>query len=132
MPGGRSWPYWLSIDHQNKIRNLWKAGKVTQMIPCHWIGEDEHGNLRGISWIYTENYKGIYIDTGMREHNFHAVCCSDLLSQIAIFELYEKLEQVLNGKRKAIDSERIEAQIKKYESSFSRRYIASCGISMNG
>ena len=124
-PGGRLWPYWLSVDHQNKIEKLWEEGKIAQMIPSHWIGEDEHGNLRLISWILTDKHKGIYVETGMQEQNFHAVCCSDLLSQIAIFELYEKLKDVLQGKRKTISSRIIDAQIKRYESLFSLRSSAS-------
>ncbi|MFC1718471.1 DUF2726 domain-containing protein [Candidatus Poribacteria bacterium] len=128
---GRLWPYWLSVDHQIKIEKLWKEGKIAQMIPSHWIGVDEQNNYRCISWILTDRNKGVYIKTGMREQNFHAVHCSDLLSQIAIFELYEKLEDVLQGKRNPVSSRIIDNQIKKYENLYSPRSIAKCNTNMD-
>lgn len=130
IPGGHLWPYRLSIEHQKRIEKLWKEGKVAQMIPCHWIGEDKQGNLRGISWIFFDKCRGIYIETGMREQNFHVVSYSDLLSELTTFELYEKLDEIIRGKRKPMSSERIDAQIKKYENSFSCRFSARCNINI--
>lgn len=126
ISSGRSWPYWLSIGCQNKIQKWHAEDKVIQPCCSHWIGRDADDNLKGISWIFINQHNGIYVKTEMQEQNFSGVCCWDLLSQIAIFEVYENLEEVFESKRKMISSKEIEANIKEYEKSYKACSVLSC------
>lgn len=129
--GGRSWPYWLSIDLQIKIKRYYESHKVAQMVPSFWVGEDSSGNLRCISWLFITEDSCVYIETGMKEHHFPAVFHTDLLSQIAIFEIYEKLTLFFEGKLTATPKLKLEEQIKHYESSFKMCSVGSSSIRKN-
>lgn len=76
----RTWPYWLSWHRQIRLQRMYDKGTLAQMVPSHWIGEDKRGNLRCIAWLFVSEHECQMIETGMREHCFPAVCCSELLS----------------------------------------------------
>lgn len=98
---GKKWPYWLSLNIQLKIQSLCKLGKIVQPVPSHWIGSDHHNNLRCLAWLFISDDECVFIETGMRRHLFHAVCQTDLLSQIAIYDLYASLKEVFEGRSKS-------------------------------
>ncbi|WP_414513851.1 DUF2726 domain-containing protein [Nostoc sp. PCC 9305] len=96
--GKKQFPYWLSLEQQIIIQQLFKQGRVTQPAPSHWIGIDSHHNYRCLAWILVKPDAAVYIKTGMRNQRFRAVVSSDLLAMIAVFDLYEELKKVLAGK----------------------------------
>ena len=101
---------------------------MAQMVPSYWIGEDSSGNLRCVSWLFVTDDSCVFIETGMKEHHFPAVCHSDLLSQIAIFEIYEKLTQIFAGKISATPGKELEEKLRYYESSYKMWSIGSSSI----
>lgn len=90
------WPYWISHDLQIRLRNLAKTGKIHDYVPCHWIGCDKAGNYRCLAWLHFSEESCIIVETGMREQCFPVVV-SDILWQIAVFDLCEKLDRVFNA-----------------------------------
>ncbi|MCL4855520.1 MAG: hypothetical protein KJZ78_29500, partial [Bryobacteraceae bacterium] len=127
-PGGRTWPYWLSLDLQAKIEKSYERGTVAQMSPSHWIGADQRGNIRCITWLFVTEDGCLFIETGMREHRFPAVCCSEVLSQLAVYDLYDALALALKGQRQLSSASALDARMRHYETHYELHSSASCGV----
>jgi len=123
---GRSWPYWLSFDLQNTIRKLYESKRVAQMCPSHWIGEDEQGNLRCLSWLFLGNTSCAFVETSMRSQRFPAVYGSEVLSQIAVFDLYDRVRAILRGQARARDPRRLADRFAFYKNQYAFRESATC------
>ncbi len=93
---GGNWPYWLSADLQVRLQKLVKSGRIYDYIPFHWIGTDREGTYRCIAWLKFTKDSYIIVETGMHSQRF-PVIIPDILSQIAIFDLYEELDRVFSG-----------------------------------
>jgi len=94
---GKKWPYWLSIDLQLAIQDLHRIGSVDQMAPSHYVGLDEGGNYLCLSWITLGRNRLIRIYTGIRTQRFPSVCEPDLISMLAMFDLYEQIKSTIKG-----------------------------------
>jgi hypothetical protein len=68
------------------------------MVPSAYIGTDSEGNYRCLSWLVLDENRVIQTATGMRSQSFQAVCETELVSMLAMFDIYEKLKITLNGK----------------------------------
>jgi len=97
--GSNKWPYWLSLDVQMALQQLHDAGRIGQMVPSHHVGMDSEGNCRCLSWIVMDARTVLFTLTGMRAQRMRAVCESELVSKLAMFDLYAKVQQVLGGTR---------------------------------
>ena len=89
-------PYWLSVGLQIRFQKLAESGRIHRYIPSHWIGTDREGNYRCLAWLDFAADSYIIVETGMRAQSF-PVNISDILSQIAVFDLCEELEHVITG-----------------------------------
>lgn len=127
-PDGRTWPYWLSLDLQAKIQKLYEREAVAQMCPSHWIGADKRGNLRCIAWIFVTQDECLFIETGMREHRFPAVYCSEVLSQLAIYELYDALVLALKGQCSFSSASELNTRLSRYQEHYAMHSSASCTL----
>jgi len=125
--GGRNWPYWLSLDIQRKIKKLYERKSVAQFSPSHWIGADQRENLRCLAWLFVTDDECLFIETGMREHRFPAVDCSDVLSQLAVYDLYDDLVLALKGEKQLMSASDLEERLKYYQTRYKWRRSASCG-----
>lgn len=99
---GKQWPYWLSLDIQAALEKLHKAGRIGQMAPSHYVGTDGQGSYRCMSWLVMDAQHVLAVDTGMRAQRFPAVCESDLVSMLAMFDLYPKVQEVLAGAQNSL------------------------------
>lgn len=124
---GRKWPYWLSLDLQLQIQRLHKAGKVVQMAPSEWIGVDKNENLRCLCWLFISDDECVFVETGMRRHLFHAVCQSDLIAQVAIYDLFDVLKDVLEGRTEPKTCEEFKKRLEAYKLRFEMRGSSFCG-----
>lgn len=97
---GKEWPYWLSLDLQRSFDELHKAKCTGQMVPAHYVGTDERGNYHCRSWLVMDAQHVLFADTAMRAQRFSAVSESDLVSMLAMFDLYPKVEKALAGGRR--------------------------------
>ena len=127
-PNGKTWPYWLSVDLQLRVRKLYDAGRIAQIAPNHWVGEDPKGNLRCISWLFIDADSCVFIETGMRGHDFPAVSCSDLLSQLAMYDLYDRLMNVLRCEERPRVAAEFIQRLDFYQNEYDMRCSASCSV----
>ncbi len=128
LPDGRTWPYWLSLDLQLEIQKLHAAGRIAQRSPSHWIGEDQRSNLRCLAWLFIAEDSCVFIETGMRRHRFPAVCHSEVLSQLAVYDLYDAIRAALDGSSHPKSTEDIQLRLAHYEDSYSKCYSATCSF----
>jgi len=59
--------------------------------------KDELGNLYGLSWLGINDTCGVFALTGIRNQSF-PVLRFDLLGELLVFQIYEELTLVLEGK----------------------------------
>lgn len=124
----KTWPYWLSLDPQIKIQKLYENKTISQMSPSHWIGEDIHGNLRCIAWLFITTDICVCTETGMREHQFRAVYVSDLLNQISVFDIYESLIRALEGRGGSMTASILESRLNHYKTNYKLYNLGFCSI----
>ncbi len=96
---GAKWPYWLSVDIHVAIERLQEQGLLRDPLISHWVGVDKVGNYRCLCWIRVPDGRFVIAETGMRAQRF-PVMESDVITQVAAFEVYEKITQVLKGNDK--------------------------------
>jgi hypothetical protein len=123
----RSWPYWLSWNLQVKIRRLYDQGRIAQLAPSHWIGADGRGNLRCIAWLFITEDGCLFIETGMRKHRFPAVYCSEVLAQLAVYDLYDILVPALQGQKTLSPPSEVDKRLRYYQANYEMLSAASCG-----
>jgi hypothetical protein len=123
----KRWPYWLSFDVQAKLRDLHKTGQTLFDMPNYWIGVDDHDNYRFLVWLQVENQRPVAIETGMKAHHFRAVDMSDLLQQIAVFELYDAVIATLNGRAACRTEKEVTQRLNLFETSYRLRSTGGTG-----
>jgi hypothetical protein len=96
---GRKWPYWLSLDIQHSLQKLHSAGAIGQRAASYHVGKDGDGAYRCLSWLVFDASHVVSVSTGMRAQRFPAVCKSELVSMLAMFDLYSRVEDVIRGDR---------------------------------
>ncbi|WP_348727783.1 DUF2726 domain-containing protein [Rheinheimera texasensis] len=96
---GTKWPYWISLDVQLAFQKLHKQKVIGQMVPSYWIGVDNEGTYRCLSWVVFDAKSVLSITIGMRAQRFWAVNLCDLVEMLSFFELYEKLQETLKTGR---------------------------------
>jgi hypothetical protein len=97
IPGyDKQFPLWLSAPIRNKIQKLCFSGKIVDMVPSRIIGRSEEGIYRALSYIRVTKEKGIIVDTAMQAQNF-PVPQVYALDELAVFQIYEKLEETLKN-----------------------------------
>jgi hypothetical protein len=125
LPGRKSkFPMWLASEIRLKVQELSKRGKiVTPFIP-HWIGVDDKGNYRGISWVKIADGLGVSAETGMKKKLF-TVSETELLSEILCFQIMERIEGVLESREQPVDYESIISRLKWYAEQLREASFAS-------
>ena len=97
---GRKWPYWLSLDIQRDMERLHRSGLIGQMAPCYYVGTDDNGNHRCLCWVVLDAGYVVVVTTGMRVQRFPAVCESELVSMLAMFDLHAAVQRAIRGDRR--------------------------------
>ncbi len=127
--GARRWPYWLSLDVQVAIQKLYDAGRVAQMGISHYVGVDQRGNYRCISWVGVAPNDVVWITTGMRAQRFSGVCESELVSMIAMFDLFEELKKKLRAGSEAVgDKRQFQSALDTFRRTYDMRSETMCGV----
>ncbi|MCA9112157.1 MAG: DUF2726 domain-containing protein [Planctomycetaceae bacterium] len=94
---GKVWPYWISLDIQHKLEKLHTQGRIGQSAPSHFVGTDSDGTYHCISWVVIDPNTVVAVRTGMRAQQFPAVCVSELISMLAMFDLHPEVLRAVNG-----------------------------------
>ncbi len=111
-----SFPLWLSQPLLSKIHRLWEAGRVCNPSPSHIVGQSPDGIYRAIAWIPITEDSAVYVETAMRAQRF-PVLEADILSELIVFEVHERLAEVLAGRAKADQSGEVDSRIKRFQAS---------------
>jgi hypothetical protein len=130
--GRRKWPYWLSLDIQVSMEKLHKEGRIGQMVPSSYVGSDDDGSYRCLSWLVLDAGSVLAVKTGMRAQRFPAVMESDVLSMLAMFDLNELLQKTLAGDRSAVRDRKtfFSTTLKEFEKSYTMWSTTSCGATV--
>jgi len=130
--GSKKWPYWLSLDIQLELQKLHNAGRIGQMAASRYVGTDDAGNYRCLAWLVIDATRVLAVTTGMRAQRFPAVCKSELIGMLSMFDLRTRLHEVLAGNvggvkdRSRFFAEELPAFEKKYEMC----HVTSCGATV--
>lgn len=128
FPGHKKWPYWLSLDVQLAIQQLHREGKVAQMVPSHYVGIDNEGNYRCMSWLKIDTQRVVRVVTGMHAQQFPAVCKSELISMLAMFDVYEQLKNIIEGRKNlSIRCDKLNDELNHFQAKYKMMSAFSCG-----
>lgn len=114
---GKRWPYWFAAPSQIAIQRLHKAGKVAHHAPSHLIGLDARGNYRCLAFLKVTADEWAVIRTGMRAQLFD-VCTSDVVWQVGVVELQERLDEILAGRVSPQRYAEVDASVRHFESAY--------------
>lgn len=95
----RLWPYWLSLDIQRWLWKLYDRGLIATPGASAYVGLDEIGNYRCLSWVEVDDQSVAIARTGIRSQLFRGVVEADLIRMIAMFDLQQTVDQALKGDR---------------------------------
>jgi hypothetical protein len=121
----KKWPYWLSADIQVAIQRIHKQGIVKDPLISHWVGVDKEGNYRCLCWFKMREDCFVFVVTGMRVQQF-PVLESDLIWQLAAFEIYDKLSDILKGKDEPDSEETFMRVWRLFKHSYQMRSFGGC------
>ncbi|MEC1177243.1 DUF2726 domain-containing protein [Metasolibacillus meyeri] len=113
----KKFPFFLSFDIRNEIKKLFEEKQIKSFIPNVWIGTDNNRNYYGISWLYIDNEIGIFTTSGMKAQRF-PIIESELLEDIMIFDLYNKLLDFFNNKRNSVLNQEIYQRVNEFEKKY--------------
>jgi hypothetical protein len=116
----KQFPYWLSAGAQIGLQRLCDARRISDPIPSDYVGVDKTGKYRCLSWIGVMPGQYAIVTTGIRSQQF-PVLMSDLISQIAICDLYEQVRAILSGNAVATPESRLLFAMKNYEERYDMR-----------
>ncbi|GJM76499.1 hypothetical protein HMSSN036_87150 [Paenibacillus macerans] len=122
----KKFPMFLSYDIRKELRELCDKNIIRSFLPSVWIGRDKKLNRHGICWIYINEEEGLFVTSGMRAQNF-PISESELLEEIMIFDLYEKLKSYLKGNIEASSNKEISSKINEFEVRYTMSLVISGG-----
>ncbi|HHX8443444.1 TPA: DUF2726 domain-containing protein [Vibrio diabolicus] len=114
-------PYWISLEAQLAIEKLYKQGQIKQRVPSDWVGLDNKGNYRCITWLEVSDHEVIHLTTGMHDQQFNCVSISETIKMINIVELHQALNDFLDKKIKAVSTEQFKILLEQFTSSYEPR-----------
>jgi hypothetical protein len=128
----RKWPYWLSLDIQLELQKLHAAGRIGQMAASRYVGTDDAGNYRCLAWLVIDATKVLAVATGMRAQRFPAVCKSQLIGMLAMFDLHSRLHEVLGGNTRGVKdrSKFFAEELPAFEKKYEMCSATSCGATV--
>lgn len=129
LPGrSKQFPLWLSANVRTKIQKLFFANRIRQLVPSTIIGTDKAGNYHAISFVKIDDERGVVVETGMHAQQF-PVREREALDEIVTVQLYEALDQALEGNAAALAAEEIERRIADFVRSYNRVFAIHDGAS---
>jgi hypothetical protein len=122
----RRFPYWISRNASMSLRKLHSQGKVALPGTSGFIGEDLHGNIRGIEYIKINAAHGVCVKSAIRSQLF-PVSFTDLLSELLLIFTYEKVQDYLITGTGLMPMATIHRIVSLYESKYTMLTAHSVG-----
>lgn len=117
---GQKFPYWISLESQLEIQKIYKQGQIKQRIPSDWVGMDEKGNYRCITWLEVSEEEIIYSITGMQDQHFNCISILETIRMISIVDLHQALKDRSNNKN-MLPIDQFKILLARFTSSFEPR-----------
>lgn len=135
FPGKEGWfPMQLGYDIRIKIERLSNAGKCRDFAPSYWIGVDARENYRIITYLRIDETTGVYATSGMRAQRF-GISPGDILDELVLFDLWERLQGTITGLRAAVPMQMIYRAVREYQAKYEMRragFVGRPGDSLRG
>lgn len=116
----KQFPLWLSAPINSKIEKLCLSGKIIDSASSYYIGKNQNGIYKAISYIRITKEKGVMVDTAMHKQNF-PISLVSALEEIITFLLYQRLMEGLNLGKGMIPLEQITTYIQRFEKEYEMR-----------
>lgn len=110
-------PLVLSQEAVLKIRKLSEKNRWKDIGPSHYIFKDSFENYYAIAYIRMNDNDCIFINKSMKGQYF-PVSVADLLSEIAIFNLYVMIKLTFNKKARVNSVKKLTQALQDYSSRF--------------
>lgn len=123
---GDRFPFWLSAPLLIKIQNLFRLGSCKDFAPSEIIGVDSKGNYYAIGWLRIDDDAVVFAQTGMRSQQF-PIILSDILGELIIYELYDQVTDVLEGRLSARPLNEIKSKVEEFRNSYKLMRQSICG-----
>jgi Protein of unknown function (DUF2726) len=106
-------PLWISRRGQGKLRKAFFDGKVIDFCASVIVIRDEERAVRSLAWILVTQDAGVISRTAFRPNLFHTGLV-EAAEQIAMFGLWQEVEDVLEGAASPIPRLEIQREIDRY------------------
>ncbi|USI78603.1 DUF2726 domain-containing protein [Sphingopyxis sp. USTB-05] len=104
-------PLFLSESHRRQMRLLKESGRLQDFASSGIIADSIDGTMRGLEFIRVSPTHGLRVETAMRAQQF-PILFSDLLGEILVIQLMERIAAYLAGEISAEPLVTIDQRIK--------------------
>ncbi|MCK5347610.1 MAG: hypothetical protein KAR20_29575, partial [Candidatus Heimdallarchaeota archaeon] len=116
----KEYPLRITHDIEKDIRRIISKSKRRISQPSWMIWKDHDVNIYyALAYLQIDKNIRVYAKTGMRNQNFpgFSLLVNDILSQIALFDLYHKVQESINNNINIIPAKqnKMEMTIKKFK-----------------
>ncbi len=126
IPGTSNlFPYDLSADKRKKIQELYENGVIKERSPSRYVGMDSKGNYRCLAYIKVRKDAWLSVETAMRAQFFPIDCC-EVLMDIAVCDMAQKLENYKNGKENALSDSKLDELVSVYSNRYEMVRAGCC------
>jgi hypothetical protein len=130
IPGlDKDFPLWLSRDVRARIAKLFEQNVIVDWAPSGFVWHDRQNNeYHGLAWVFIDQDRAVVTTADMKGQNF-PVPMSEVVEDITVIQLYNKLEQTLNNGISAVSPEAINQAVSDMKSKYG---FAICGAAIGG
>lgn len=126
LPGSNEgFPLWLSAEVRIAFKKYRDEGLCLDMGPSSYVGLDEDGNYRAISYIAVTSVSGLMSETGMRSQIFPAPC-AELVVAIADHQVFDEFKAYAEKGFNLVPLDDIAVRVMWFRKSFEMLMSSSC------
>lgn len=126
-----NFPYQLALSARLNLRKLKDAGKLLDWGTTGRIGRDKNDNFRGFEAIRVDEEYCIYVESGMKYHDF-PIDLSELFSELMTITLEEAVQSFLARGEGRITIKEAQSRAKILIEKTSLSSSHTCGFSLMG
>ncbi len=114
----KDFPLWLSRDVRARIAKLCKQNVIMDMAPSFLVWYDSQNNeYHCLAWVFIDQNRAVVTTADMKGQNF-PVPMSEVVEDITLIQLYNKLVQTLDNKINAVSPEVINQAVSDMKSKY--------------
>ncbi|MFX4303677.1 DUF2726 domain-containing protein [Alicyclobacillus tolerans] len=123
IPGyNKNFPLWLSKDALGRIAKLYEQNVIVDMSPSTIVWSDKSNNeYHSLAWVLIDENRAVLTTANIKGQNF-PISMVDVVEDIALIQLNNKLVQTLDNEVSAVSPEAIDQAISDMEA---KKYVLS-------